>query len=121
MSDDRFNANSDHPYLYDPPPPGTRRAKQQPFYEDGNRYVTADEIAEFVAKQFPETAKKSRRAAMITATCNACGSAHERTPKSFALVMSPTECLLICDTCFGQSTSDSELIETCRERAALSE
>ncbi len=67
MSDDRFardddeaNAQGERPYL-DIPPPGTRPARKQPFFQDGNRYVTSEEIKAFVAKEYPETQKPKRR------------------------------------------------------------
>jgi len=67
MSDERFkldpdeaNVQGERPYL-DIPPPGTRPARKQPFFEDGNRYVTPEEIKAFIAKEFPETVKPKRR------------------------------------------------------------
>lgn len=66
MSDERFkrddeaNSEGERPYL-DVPPPGTRPARQQPFFEDGNRYVTSETIKAFIAKEYPETAKPKRR------------------------------------------------------------
>jgi hypothetical protein len=67
VSDERFkpdpdeaNANGEKPYL-DVPPPGTRPARKQPFFQDGNRYVTSETIKAFIAAQWPETVKPKRR------------------------------------------------------------
>jgi hypothetical protein len=66
VSDERFkrepddaNANGERPYL-DVPPPGTRPARKQPFFQDGNRYVTSETIKAFIAEQWPETVKPKR-------------------------------------------------------------
>ena len=69
MSDDRFarepgddadeaNAQGERPYL-DVPPPSTRPAKRQPFWQDS--FVTAEEIKAFVQREYPETVKPKKR------------------------------------------------------------
>lgn len=65
MQDDRFtrdpddeaNAHGERPYL-DLPPPGVRPAPKQ---LDRRGPPTPEEIAEFIAKEFPETVKPKRR------------------------------------------------------------
>jgi hypothetical protein len=54
--DDEANSNGERPYL-DVPPPGVRPARDQPTRAG---YVSADEIVEFIRREFPETKPKRK-------------------------------------------------------------